>query len=1072
MNERSYARQTNEPGIGPKRKSPFIASHASSESSTPRGDPKIPRQELPELRINECELVCDLNDMMEELSRESNPGSSRDDIRVERSSSMCQTGNLRFQLVCFLGRKSFQDEPDEPVYDLGLYIRAEAPEPSSDEWVFLRTSIILMLINAADPFSRRSRVMRDVCNLSESDPCRGWPSVVSFSSLSELEEEGFLSDSGHSIRMRAQAYFPGDPTSRQAEASSYLGLENQGATCYLNGLLQSLFHIGRFREIVYSTTGEEDKNHSIISALQSVFYELEANHPLKKKAASSEPLTEAFGWDRSDVGVQHDVQEMNRLLIERLEEGDLDLKQLFCGSVENFISCTDIEYNSTRSEDFYDVQLNVGGCTSIEEALSEYLSVELLEGPNAYDAGEGRGMQRAKKGVRFRSLPPILTFQLMRFQFDFDSGDFRKLSNKFEFSESLDMSLFCPGMESEGGVYKLYSVLVHSGLGVNGGHYYAFLNVENQKWIKFDDETVHQVDAFTAIDDNFGGDYEFRNDVVNYLVPSSSSSTHSRQKPYSAYMLMYVREKEIEELLRPVRLEDVNPALITTGRKEEKKISVNFFNLDSPFIFDTPILSCSDLVQSKSHWFHGELLVSESLSIKEVISLQFGEKQKSISVFVLVDSRLVELNIDSDEILTDSTIGQLSSQCESPILLLVTHKVLRSHPQDIPIALLEFVPNQGDEFLLQFRGIVCIHSNSDIRKFLPHHSIAFVLTDGFLMEPVSPDSSVEAGAFLVYHNSKSGFPESARDYYIRIAHTSDITIHLHERTCKWLLNGVPAQADVFDPRNKISDPSSSCITLKKLDSRLPLDHLLSFLPIPEQKSRFMLFHRNPFKSRAEQDLFDPTFTIEKTLNRTSFEYHSVFIPLPDGPPVDRWNKPHPLLVRIFTNNVIEINSDIIYMFPSDTVADLVEKAKTVFSLNPDAKYRLLDVDIVNCEISACFAEDDTKTPLSTLLFWGASNIFVNSVRIEPDESSDSKIFCSHLDRSSRSRFGHPFILDIPEDDETDRESQIAQKLNVANSLVKTWRLIIEPDDNVVISHPCNPFNTEGTPRERALVIKS
>ncbi|EER08458.1 hypothetical protein Pmar_PMAR013788, partial [Perkinsus marinus ATCC 50983] len=32
----------------------------------------------------------------------------------------------------------------------------------------------------------------------------------------------------------------------------FVGLRNHGATCYLNGLLQSLYHLGRFREIVYS----------------------------------------------------------------------------------------------------------------------------------------------------------------------------------------------------------------------------------------------------------------------------------------------------------------------------------------------------------------------------------------------------------------------------------------------------------------------------------------------------------------------------------------------------------------------------------------------------------------------------------------------------------------------------------------------------------------------------------------------------------------------------------------------------------------------------------------------------
>ena len=34
--------------------------------------------------------------------------------------------------------------------------------------------------------------------------------------------------------------------------TGFIGLKNHGATCYLNCLLQTLFHIGKFREVVYN----------------------------------------------------------------------------------------------------------------------------------------------------------------------------------------------------------------------------------------------------------------------------------------------------------------------------------------------------------------------------------------------------------------------------------------------------------------------------------------------------------------------------------------------------------------------------------------------------------------------------------------------------------------------------------------------------------------------------------------------------------------------------------------------------------------------------------------------------
>eukprot|EP01042_Synura_sphagnicola_P000136 gene136-biopygen134 len=55
-----------------------------------------------------------------------------------------------------------------------------------------------------------------------------------------------------------------------------VGLENLGATCYLNALLQMLFHVNEFRRAVYLLPHEdEDFAASTTLALQSVFIELQ-----------------------------------------------------------------------------------------------------------------------------------------------------------------------------------------------------------------------------------------------------------------------------------------------------------------------------------------------------------------------------------------------------------------------------------------------------------------------------------------------------------------------------------------------------------------------------------------------------------------------------------------------------------------------------------------------------------------------------------------------------------------------------------------------------------------------------
>jgi len=68
---------------------------------------------------------------------------------------------------------------------------------------------------------------------------------------------------------------------------------------------------------------------------------------------------------------------------------------------------------------FIDISLNVRDCKNIYESFNQYTEEELMEGENKYMA-EGRGLQNAKKGIRFISFPSVLFLQLKRFEYDYD----------------------------------------------------------------------------------------------------------------------------------------------------------------------------------------------------------------------------------------------------------------------------------------------------------------------------------------------------------------------------------------------------------------------------------------------------------------------------------------------------------------------------------------------------------------------------------------------------------------------------------------------------------------------------
>ena len=64
--------------------------------------------------------------------------------------------------------------------------------------------------------------------------------------------------------------------------TGFVGLKNQGATCYMNSLLQFLYNINFFRQAVYHmpTQEEDDMSKSIPLALQSLFYKVVLQHLL------------------------------------------------------------------------------------------------------------------------------------------------------------------------------------------------------------------------------------------------------------------------------------------------------------------------------------------------------------------------------------------------------------------------------------------------------------------------------------------------------------------------------------------------------------------------------------------------------------------------------------------------------------------------------------------------------------------------------------------------------------------------------------------------------------------------
>uniref|UniRef100_A0A672VD15 Ubiquitin carboxyl-terminal hydrolase 40 n=1 Tax=Strigops habroptila TaxID=2489341 RepID=A0A672VD15_STRHB len=269
------------------------------------------------------------------------------------------------------------------------------------------------------------------------------------------------------------------------------GIKNQGGTCYLNSLLQTLLFTPEFREALFSLGPEElgtlddsskpDAKVRIIPLqLQRLFAQLLL---LDQQAASTTDLTESFGWNSHEEMRQHDVQELNRILFSALEtslvgtSGHDLINRLYHGIVVNQIVCKECKNISERQEDFLDLTVTVKGVSGLEEALwNTYVEEEHFENENLYRCGACDKLVEASKSAKLRKLPPFLTISLLRFNFDFEKCERYKETSCYTFPSQINLRPFCEQTEMDDSeyMYELFSVIIHKG-GCYGGHYHVYV---------------------------------------------------------------------------------------------------------------------------------------------------------------------------------------------------------------------------------------------------------------------------------------------------------------------------------------------------------------------------------------------------------------------------------------------------------------------------------------------------------------------------------------------------------------------------------------------------------------------
>ncbi|CAL5993789.1 Ubiquitin_carboxyl-terminal hydrolase family protein [Hexamita inflata] len=210
----------------------------------------------------------------------------------------------------------------------------------------------------------------------------------------------------------------------QDQKVNFKGLKNNGATCYLNALLQSIFHtevgynfilniqndIKSLEEINHCEYISSDNN-SVIQSLQLLFLRM-------KFSTQSELLTVKFCRSMNiNTGIQEDANELMKTLQDKLEQvckqqNMLGIyNQTFTGQSSIKYTCKHCGSESPIHTPFTDVMLPVAPnfFTCFAQMVSQYQI-------SGYKCTQCNQLTYADQELSIQSVPDLLCFTLERFK--------------------------------------------------------------------------------------------------------------------------------------------------------------------------------------------------------------------------------------------------------------------------------------------------------------------------------------------------------------------------------------------------------------------------------------------------------------------------------------------------------------------------------------------------------------------------------------------------------------------------------------------------------------------------------
>lgn len=321
-------------------------------------------------------------------------------------------------------------------------------------------------------------------------------------------------------------------------AKGLKGFVNLGATCFMSSTLQTFVHNPIIKsqffnndlhyfncnylhdQDVNGNIGEQ--NACITCSIDLIFKEvfsLKTNEGL----GITNLLTTAWYKQKSLAGFQEqDAHEFWQFVLNefhqdhhriRTQLGDVPKEETctcithstFSFELQSCVKCKSCEAVTETVDPMIDLSLEINHLKK-QQNVDLYDCLDLFTQEEKLDAmiscKQCSTQSRATKTLKLKSIPPVLSIQLKRFNHNIMNDTSSKVETPVKVPLYLNIAPYCVDPNSTKDlVYELFSVICHIG-SVNTGHYVVYTKTPQNQWLKFDDSVVSIAEQKDVVNSN------------------------------------------------------------------------------------------------------------------------------------------------------------------------------------------------------------------------------------------------------------------------------------------------------------------------------------------------------------------------------------------------------------------------------------------------------------------------------------------------------------------------------------------------------------------------------------------